>query len=58
MEKIELFGITGQLDLYVRGGIRMWWVSFLSGCLVGGVAALFLIAIIIVGTEEDRHGRR
>lgn len=52
----QLLGDPGQLRFC--GGIRMWWVSFLTGCLVGAVAAIMIFAIIIAGAEDEGHGKR
>ena len=35
----------------------MWWVSFVSGCVVGAVAAVMLFALVICA-EDEKDGRR
>lgn len=37
--------------------LRMWWVSFVTGCIVGAVLGILLLALAIAGAEE-KHGKR
>ena len=34
----------------------MWWVSFVSGCVVGAVLGVLFLAMVIA-SGDDRHGR-
>jgi len=34
----------------------MWWVSFVSGCIVGALLAA-LIIVLVICAGDDRHGR-
>lgn len=36
----------------------MWLVNFLAGCFCGAAVTVFLLALIIVGTEDRRHDKR
>ena len=33
----------------------MWWVNFLIGVFVGAFMAIFILGLIIAGSEEKDH---
>ena len=52
----EQITLEGALPFRMEG--NMWWVSFLTGVFIGAALAIFLFALIIVGTEEKGNDKR